>query len=142
LTYANQTHHRQLSRHAARPLLLRLAEARTEREDRGESRSERFRRLAPASTSPTPLEADLAALVAQGDLLGWLRAKGYRLPDEVEVLVPEAGACPDLVFRLDGANLAEAGYRLEDAGWDVVRFPTDADWDTIADTNALYFHLR
>jgi hypothetical protein len=104
------------------------------------------------------VEADLAALVAQGDLLGWLRAKGYRLPDEVEVLVPEAGACPDLVFRLDGANLAvfvdlpgrtpdstrdiEAGYRLEDVGWDVVRFPTDADWDTIADTNASYFHLR
>jgi hypothetical protein len=158
LTYGNQTHHRQLSRHAAQPLLLRLSEARTEREDRGESRSERFRRLAPASTSPTPVEADLAALVAQGDLLGWLRAKGYRLPDEVEGLVPEAGACPDLVFRLDGANLAvfvdlpgrtpdstrdiEAGYRLEDAGWDVVRFPTDADWDTIADTNALYFHLR
>ncbi|MFJ8282511.1 protein kinase [Streptomyces griseoviridis] len=158
LTYANQTHHRQLSRHAAQPLLVRLAEARTEREDRGESRSERFRRLAPASTSPTQVEADLTALVAQGDLLGWLRAKGYRLPDEVSVLVLEAGACPDLVFRLDGANLAvfvdlpgrtpdatrdiEAGYRLEDAGWDVVRFPTDADWNAIADANALYFQLR
>ncbi|MFK4265421.1 protein kinase domain-containing protein [Streptomyces milbemycinicus] len=165
LSYANQTHHRQLSRHAARPLLVRLANARTEREDRGESRSERFRRLAPAaashsapSASPTPVEADLAALVAGGDLLGWLRAKGYRLPDEVGVLVPEAGACPDLVFRLDGANLAvfvdvpgnaagstrdvEAGYRLEDVGWDVLRFPTDADWDTIIEHNAAYFRLR
>ncbi|MBL1101599.1 protein kinase domain-containing protein [Streptomyces coffeae] len=163
LAYVNQTHHRQLSRHAARPLLVRLAEARTEREDRGESRSERFRRLAPASSSsqsaqPTPVETDLAALVAGGDLLGWLRAKGYRLPDEVGVLVPEAGACPDLVFRLDGANLAvfvdvpghtadstrdvEAGYRLEDAGWDVLHFPTDADWDTIIEHNAAYFRLR
>ncbi|MFF7352745.1 protein kinase [Streptomyces filipinensis] len=160
LTYANQTHHRQLSRHAARPLLVRLADARTEREDRGESRSERFRRLAPRTEndSPTPVEADLAALVAQGDLLGWLRAKGYRLPDEAGVLVPEAGACPDLVFRLDGAHLAvfvdvhghtadstrdvEAGYRLEDAGWDVLRFPGDADWDAIVDDNAAYFHLR
>ncbi|WP_432077029.1 protein kinase domain-containing protein [Streptomyces wuyuanensis] len=167
LTYANQAHHRQLSRHAAHPLLVRLADARTEREDRGESRSEQFRRLAPAvssgdaaseSVSLTPVEADLAALVAGGDLLGWLRAKGYRLPDEVNVLVQEAGACPDLVFRLDGANLAvfvdlpgraadstrdvEAGYRLEDAGWDVLRFPTGADWDTITDNNAAYFHLR
>ncbi|GGU87514.1 RNA helicase [Streptomyces filipinensis] len=167
LTYANQTHHRRLSRHAARPLLLRLAGARTEREDRGESRSERFRRLAPAagpgktasrSTSPTPVETDLAALVAAGDLLGWLRAKGYRLPDEVHTLVPEEEACPDLVFRLDGARLAvfvdvpgraaavgrdiEAGYRLEDAGWDVLRFSTDADWDAIADRNAAYFRLR
>ncbi|MEU9791921.1 protein kinase [Streptomyces sparsogenes] len=162
LTYANQTHHRQLSRHAARPLLVRLAEARTEREDRGESRSEAFRRLAPAaashSASPTPAEADLAALVAGGDLLGWLRAKGYRLPDEAGVLIPDAGACPDLVFRLDGANLAafvdipghpadstrdvEAGYRLEEAGWDVLRFPTDADWDAIVEHNAAYFRLR
>ncbi len=170
LTYANQTHHRRLSRHAARPLLVRLADARTEREDRGESRSERFRRLAPATDStpaapenapastPTPVEADLAALVAQGDLLGWLRAKGYRLPDEVNAFVDGAAACPDLVFRLDGAELAvfvdvpghpadstrdiEAGYRLEEAGWDVVRFPTDADWDAIADHNPGYFHLR
>ncbi|MEV4680457.1 DEAD/DEAH box helicase [Streptomyces kurssanovii] len=191
LTYANQTHHRRLSRHAARPLLLRLAGARTEREDRGESRSERFRRLAPAAggapaaqgggsspdvapaggaqaapaasagvpaSSPTPLEADLAALVAQGDLLGWLRAKGYRLPDEAGVFVDGAAACPDLVFRLDGANLAvfvdvpghpadstrdtDAGYRLEEAGWDVVRFPTDADWDAIVDVNAGFFRDR
>ncbi|WNE99720.1 protein kinase [Streptomyces luomodiensis] len=162
LTYANQTHHRQLNRHAARPLLVRLSGARTEREDRGESRSERFRRLAPADASPsaqpTPAEADLAALVAQGDLLGWLRAKGYRLPDEAGVLVPEAGACPDLVFRLEGASVAvfvdapgqrpdstrdiDAGYRLEEAGWDVVRFPTDADWDAVVEHNASYFHLR
>lgn len=104
------------------------------------------------------MEADLAALVADGDLLGWLRAKGYRLPDDVRVRVPEADACPDLVFHLDGADLAvfvdvpghtadtgrdlEAGYRLEEAGWDVLRFPTDADWDAIADHNATYFHLR
>ncbi|MEU1672743.1 protein kinase [Streptomyces roseifaciens] len=163
LTYANQTHHRQLSRHAAHPLLMRLAHARTQRDDRGESRSESFRRLTRAVASqsalPTPLEADLADLVANGDLLGWLRAKGYRLPDEVGVLVQEAdGACPDLVFRLDGANLAvfvdvpgrtadstrdvEAEYRLEDAGWDVLRFPADADWDAIIEHNAAYFHLR
>ncbi|MET9656216.1 protein kinase [Streptomyces sp. NPDC006510] len=169
LTYANQTHHRNLSRYSAQPLLARLATARTEREDRGESRSERFRRLAPAANSDTetpraaapaatPLETDLGALVASGDLLGWLRAKGFRLPDEVKVLVPEAGACPDLVFRLNGANLAvfvdvpgraadstrdiEAGYRLEEAGWDVLRFPTDADWDAITEHNTTYFHLR
>ncbi|MEV0093685.1 protein kinase [Streptomyces sp. NPDC050738] len=174
LTYANQTHHRRLSRHTARPLLLRLAGAGTEREDRGESRSEQFRRLTPAvstapeaspspshsasASTPTSLEADLTALVAAGDLLGWLRAKGYRLPDEVNAFVAGAGACPDLAFHLDGAHLAvfvdvpghtadstrdiEAGYRLEENGWDVLRFPTDADWDTIANYNAAYFHTR
>lgn len=57
LTYANQGHHRQLSRHTALPLLLRLAKARTEREDRGESRSEAFRRLVP----PAPAGAGTTA---------------------------------------------------------------------------------
>ncbi|XLE06836.1 protein kinase [Streptomyces sp. Pv4-95] len=173
LTYGNQTHHRLLSRHAARPLLLRLAGSQTEREDRGESRSEQFHRLAaptatgsggPALTgsdgpaAPTPLEADLEALIASGDLLGWLKAKGYRLPDEVDVLVPEAAAKPDLVFRMDGARLAvfvdlpdhgadstrdrEAGYRLEEAGWDVLRFRAGSDWDAVADDNATYFQTR
>ncbi|MFE9332994.1 protein kinase [Streptomyces sp. NPDC006925] len=170
LTYANQTHHRRLSRHTAGPLLVRLAGARTEREDRGESRSERFRRLAPAAgggeadpgsapaSALTRTETDLTALVVEGDLLGWLKAKGYRLPDEVDVLVDSAAACPDLVFYLDGASLAvfvdgpgrspdsardiEAGYRLEEAGWDVLRFPTDADWDAIIEHNASYFQLR
>ncbi|MFC6702512.1 protein kinase [Streptomyces thermocoprophilus] len=163
LTYANQTHHRLLSRHAARPLLLRLATALTRREDRGESRSEQFRRLtataepqaAPVSRPP---ETDLSGMVAAGDLAGWLNARGYRLPDETDVFVAEAAARPDFVFRLEGAHLAvfvdrpgdtpdsgrdiEAGYRLEDAGWDVLRFPTDADWDAIVGENAAYFRLR
>ncbi|MFE1359446.1 protein kinase domain-containing protein [Streptomyces harbinensis] len=170
LTYGNQAHHRALSRHAARPLLLRLATAVAAGEDRGESRSEQYRRLAPAAggaraaasgapaSSPTPVEADLAALVAKGDLLGWLKAMGYRLPDEVNVFLPGAGARPDLVFRLEGANLAvfvdipglpsdstrdrDAGDRLEDQGWDVVRFRTDEDWQAVIDHHAGYFHTR
>jgi hypothetical protein len=170
-----------LSRHSARPLLLRLAGARTEREDRGESRSEAYRRLVPAAEgaapgattpatppspskaptpapAPTPAESDLAALVARGDLVAWLKAKNYRLPDETGVLVAAAAARPDLVFRLDGVSLAvfvdtpdrpadstrdqDAADRLEEAGWDVVRFPADADWDAVVAHNADYFHLR
>ncbi|GAA1895439.1 DEAD/DEAH box helicase [Streptomyces sodiiphilus] len=163
LTYANQGHHRLLSRHAARPLLQRLAGARTRREERGESRSERFRRLAPAAggsqaPAPAPPDADLAALVEDGDLVGWLRAKGYRLPDTVGALVTEAAARPDLVFHVDGAHVAvfvdlpgrpadstrdiEAGYRLEEAGYDVLRFAAGTDWQTIVDRNAAYFHIR
>ncbi len=173
LTYANQRVHLALNRHAARPLLLRLAGARTVREDRGESRSEQYRRLAPAAagggrsapapaqgpvSSPTPVESDLAALVAGGDLLGWLKAMGYRLPDEVNAFVPGTDARPDLVFHLEGAHLAvfvdipghpvdstrdiEAGYRLEDAGWDVLRFPTDTDWQAIVDHHSGYFRTR
>jgi very-short-patch-repair endonuclease len=42
----------------------------------------------------------------------------------------------------DSTRDVEAGYRLEDAGWDVLRFPADADWDTIVEHNAAYFRLR
>ncbi|MCX5210069.1 protein kinase [Kitasatospora sp. NBC_00240] len=170
LTYGNQTHHQKLSRHAAGPLLLRLATARTERAARGESRTEQFHRLAAdqsaagadggaePSATVTPMEADLAELVAAGDLLGWLKAKGHRLPDEVTVFVPEAAARPDLIFRVDGGNVAvfvdgpfhsddatrdaDAVGRLEDNGWDVLRFPAGADWDTLVERNAGYFRTR
>ncbi|MFB8167440.1 protein kinase [Kitasatospora purpeofusca] len=165
LTYGNQTHHRQLSRHAAGPLLLRLATAQTERAARGESRSEQFLRLASGtagdSSSPelvTPLEADFAELVAAGDLLGWLKAKGHRLPDEVSAFVPEAAAMPDLIFRIDGANVAvfvdgpahgddvtrddDAADRLQEMSWDVLRFPVGGDWDAIVEKNADYFRTR
>ncbi|WP_406516442.1 protein kinase domain-containing protein [Streptomyces sp. NBC_00134] len=162
LTYSNQGVHRQLSRHAARPLLLRLASATTAKEDRGESRSEQFKRLAAhtpgVSAAATPLEADLAALVEAGDLLGWLKAKGLRLPDESVSLVPEAAAKPDFVFRPAGARVAvfvdgpvhaddpsrddDAVARLEDVGWDVFRFVAGADWDALVEDNSGYFHTR
>ncbi|MFF3005983.1 protein kinase [Kitasatospora sp. NPDC057940] len=165
LTYGNQGHHRQLSRHTARPLLLRLATARTEREARGGSRSERYRLLAAsapgdaAGAAPAgALETDLVALVAAGDLLAWLKAKGHRLPDEVARFVPEAAAKPDLIFRVDGANVAvfvdgpahgddaarddEAADRLQEMSWDVLRFPVGGDWDSIVEKNADYFRTR
>ncbi|PZT77521.1 MULTISPECIES: protein kinase domain-containing protein [unclassified Streptomyces] len=162
LTYGNQGVHRQLSRHSARPLLLRLASATTVKEDRGESRTEQFRRLAAQTperpSAGTPLEADLAALVEAGDLLGWLRAKGHRLPDESGTLVPEAAARPDFVFRPGGANVAVfvdspshgadpsrdggAVERLEDAGWEVLHFAPGTDWDAIVASNLGYFRTR
>ncbi|MCX5314789.1 protein kinase [Streptomyces sp. NBC_00154] len=162
LTYGNQGHHQQLSRHAARPLLLRLATATTTKEDRGESRSEQFRRLAAQSpgrpAAATPLEADLAALVTAGDLLGWLKAKGYRLPDESAPFLGEAGARPDFALRLPDANIAlfvdldgvpndstrdeGAEDRLFSSGWDVIRFPAGADWDALVDANPAYFPTR
>ncbi len=145
LTYANQGHHRQLSlRH--RPSAAAAPGKRPHRAGgpgrvpqrgvpqagsggdgrrhgrhhggRGDSR--RCREL-PVSV-PTPLETDLAALVAQGDLVGWLKAKGYRLPDEVDVFVDAAAARPDLVFRLNGVHLAvfvDTPDRLTDSSRDV-----------------------
>ncbi|WP_234532925.1 protein kinase domain-containing protein [Streptomyces shenzhenensis] len=159
LTYGNQLDHAQINRHTVAALLVRLASATAQRESRGESRSEQYRRLLAASPAePTPVEASasaLAELAAQGDFLGWAKARGLRLPDEKDVFLTEANAAPDFVYRLPGANVAvfvddpgaeadamrdaDAEERLFDATWDVVRFPHGADWDAIAAANTRYF---
>jgi very-short-patch-repair endonuclease len=36
----------------------------------------------------------------------------------------------------------EAEDRLVDSGWDVVRFPHDADWSNIIEQNPRYFGTR
>ncbi|MER6213690.1 protein kinase [Streptomyces sp. NPDC001674] len=160
LTYGNQLNHALINRHTARELLVRFASASATREGRGESRSEQFRRLldqasdAPASTR---VEAafEEAVAVAQDNLLTWLKARGLRLPDESETLIPEANALADYVYRLPGVNLAvfvdlpdteptalrdeDAEERLLDARWDVLRFPHDADWDQLVAPHTRYF---
>ncbi|MFB7650801.1 MULTISPECIES: protein kinase [unclassified Streptomyces] len=157
LTYGNQLDHAQINRHAARYLLVRFASAKAEREARGESRSEQFRRLLDQTpAAATAVEASAATeLAAQGDFLGWAKARGLSLPDEVAPFLTEANARPDFVYRLPGGNVAvfvdtagqeqdtlrdeEAEDRLFNASWDVVRFALDADWDAIAAANTRYF---
>jgi serine/threonine protein kinase len=159
LTYGNQLDHAQINRHTVAGLLVRFASATAARESRGESRSEQYRRLlAESPADPTPVEAsasELAELAAQGDFLGWAKARGLRLPDEKDVFLTDANAAPDFVYRLPGANVAvfvdgpdaeadamrdaDAEERLFDATWDVVRFPHGADWDAIAAANTRYF---
>ncbi|KOG34513.1 protein kinase domain-containing protein [Streptomyces resistomycificus] len=154
LTYGNQLDHAQIDRRTVAALLVRFASATAERESRGESRSEQFRRLLNAP-EPTPVEVSAGELAAQGDFLGWAKARGLRLPDEKDVFLTEANAAPDFVYRLAGANVAvfvdgpaaevsalrdaDAEERLYDATWDVVRFPHGADWDAIAHAHARYF---
>ena len=154
LTYGNQLDHAQINRHTVAGLLVRFASATARGEARGESRSEQYRRLLNES-EPTPVEESAAELAAQGDFLGWVKARGLRLPDETSVLLTEANAIPDFVYRLPGAKVAvfvdaadadadttrdaEAEERLYDANWDVVRFPHGADWDAIAAANTRYF---
>jgi hypothetical protein len=156
LTYGNQLDHALIDRHAVAHLLLRFASATARREERGESRSEQYRRLLAGSPAqPTAAEAAAADLAARGDFLGWARARGLRLPDEKGVFLTEANAAPDFVYRLPAANVAvfvdvpgeepdasrdaDAEERLIDANWDVIRFPVGADWDAIAADHARYF---
>ncbi|MEV0218202.1 protein kinase [Streptomyces sp. NPDC050704] len=156
LTYGNQLNHKLINRHTVAGLLVRLASATARRASRGESRSEQYRRLlADSPAEPTPVEASAAELAAQGDFLGWAKARGLRLPDEPGAFLTEANATPDYVYRLPGVNVAvfvdsqakeqdafrdeDAEERLFNARWDVVRFPEGADWDAIATANVHYF---
>ncbi|MGW2891058.1 protein kinase domain-containing protein [Streptomyces griseoruber] len=155
LTYGNQLDHALINRHTVAGLLVRFASATARREERGESRSEQYRRLLD-DPEPTPVEESAAAeLAAQGDFLGWAKACGLRLPDEKDVFLTEANAAPDYIYRLPGANVAvfvdgpdtettalrdaDAEERLLDATWDVVRFAHGADWTAIAAANTRYF---
>ncbi|MGW2696122.1 protein kinase domain-containing protein [Streptomyces sp. NPDC001296] len=156
LTYGNQLDHALIDRHTVRDLLLRLASSTAAREQRGESRTEQYQRLLEqTSGGPGTAEAAAGEAIAQDNLLTWLKAKGLRLPDDGETLIIEANAQADYVYRLGGVNLAvfvdlpgaemtalrdeDAEERLLDAGWDVVRFPHDADWDAIAAKRPRYF---
>ncbi|WP_344975517.1 protein kinase domain-containing protein [Streptosporangium fragile] len=146
LTYGNQLDHGSIDRHSVRDLLLRFAGAQARTTGRGETRSEQLARL--TAQSDTALE---------GRLIAWLKERGLRLPDEAQTFVTEALARPDYVYRLPGVNVAvfvdgpvhdhaavaerdaEAEERLFDKGWDVVRFPYDGDWATVAEQFKRYF---
>ncbi|NKY99992.1 protein kinase [Nocardiopsis dassonvillei subsp. albirubida] len=146
LTYGNQTHHQLIDRRLVRHLLLRLADSETLPTGQGVSRTDQMRTL--SFQSDTSLEQDF---------LTWLKERGHRLPDEAQVLVPEASAKPDFVYRIAGARVAvfvdgpvhedariaerdaEAEERLYDAGWDVVRVPHDADWSAVITRYEAYF---
>ncbi|SEF56248.1 ATP-dependent helicase YprA, contains C-terminal metal-binding DUF1998 domain [Saccharopolyspora kobensis] len=139
LTYGNQPNHGAIDRRSIAELLVRLAKARVQDTGRGESRTEQMERL--SGQSDTGLERRFVV---------WLKENGYRLPDETQTFIPSALARPDYVYRLPGGNVAvfvdgpvhdhaavaqrdaEAEDRLLDDGWDVVRFPHDADWAKIA----------
>ncbi|MCO5973761.1 protein kinase domain-containing protein [Actinoallomurus soli] len=146
LTYGNQLDHALIDRHAIKDILLRLAHAKTVATGRGESRTEQLARLSDQSESP--LERRFVA---------WLKERGLRMPDEAQTYVPDAQARPDFVYRLPGVPVAvfvdgpvhehdnikerdrQAEQRLDQQGWDVVRFPYDADWDAIVAETPSYF---
>ncbi|GHD17013.1 RNA helicase [Nocardiopsis kunsanensis] len=138
LTYGNQFHHQLIDRRLIRDLLLRLADAESLPTGQGVSRTEHMKTL--HFGSETSLEQEFVT---------FLKENGHRMPDAAQVLIEEASARPDFVYRLPGAEVAvfvdgpvhadphvaqrdaEAAERLEDLGWQVVRIAHDADWSTV-----------
>ncbi|WP_262402420.1 DUF1998 domain-containing protein [Actinomadura sp. CNU-125] len=140
LSFGNQLQHHLIDRHAVRDLLLRLAGGEVRRDENAEELIEK---------------ADSSL---EGELIAWLRERGHRLPTEQQLLVTEALAQPDYVYRLPGNNKVavfvdgpahddfhvarrdeDAGERLLDRGWRVIRFRHDGDWHKIVRANRSVF---
>ncbi len=132
LSYANQLDHQVVDRHLVRALLLALSRA----------------------SGVVTCEEQVAQLTGpeggsrERELVAWLAERDYRLPDQVQLLVEDAGARPDLVYHLpsgtvavfiDGGDGEPAALRdraaeesLRDLGWSVIRFGHDEDWEAVA----------
>jgi hypothetical protein len=140
LSFANQLQHHMIDRHAIRDLLRRLARSKVERKEQ-----------------PAVL-IEKAGSSLEGELITWLKERGYRLPTDQQVLVTEALAQPDYVYRLRGqAKVAvfvdgpahddeqvsarddEAEERLVNTGWYVIRFRHDGDWHATVSANRSIF---
>ena len=135
LSYGNQLYHTKIDRHIVCDYLLRLARAITSQKAKAQ-----FEDLDRQSTS-----------TLEHDFLGYLKARGLRVPTEAQRRIDALKVRPDFAYRLDSGiavavfidgpvhdaeSVAErdaaAEERLYDAGWEVVRFRYDDDWDAVA----------
>ncbi|CRZ16949.1 DEAD/DEAH box helicase [Mycolicibacterium neworleansense] len=134
LSYGNQPHHEQIDRHLVREILMRLAGAATTQKPRAKAED-----LERQSTS-----------ILERDFLEYAKTRGLRLPTEAQRKIDALKVRPDFAYRLDNGLAvavfldgpvhdaesvverdAAAEERLLDAGWEIVRFRYDDDWDAI-----------
>lgn len=139
LSYSNQLVHRQINRHLVAEQLLALAGATIERGGGGVGHDEQLDALLRSCDSELERE-----------FVRWLSQRNYRLPDEAQRLVEDAGTRPDFVYRLASGNVAvfvdgphhdaarnaehdrDVNDRLYDIGWSVVRVAYDGEWSHLA----------
>lgn len=95
LSYSNQLDHHLVDRHAAQPLLVRLAAATTTAGAGGRDR-ESARQVLDAYA-----ESSL-----ERSFVEWLDTHGYRLPDRAQVSFDDAKARPDAVYDLPTGTVA------------------------------------
>ncbi len=136
MSYANQSDHLLLDRHAIKEVLLKLATATVQ-----------------VSSGALPREEQLERLLAACDSRlekRWLReldSHGFNLPTHAQLRVDSARARPDFTYAdrytvvfIDGpphdyadvtARDGQATVRLEDAGYTVIRFRHDEAWEPI-----------
>jgi very-short-patch-repair endonuclease len=136
LSYSNQPDHRRLDRFAIRDVLLNLATSVVNASPVRASRSEHLEKL--------------MRLAGSGLERTWLRhldARRHRLPSDAQKLLETFGTRPDFLYDgqqtviyIDGphhkypervARDQQLTDRLEDAGFSVIRFAAEDDWDAI-----------
>jgi very-short-patch-repair endonuclease len=136
MSYGNQPDHRNLDRFLIKDMLMQWTGAQVAAAPGGMTRAEHLQRL-----------ERLAASDLERRWLRFLHERGYRLPTDAAVLVPEAGTRPDfsydgdhLVVYVDGphhqfperaARDARQTEALRDLGYTIVRFAADDDWEAV-----------
>jgi very-short-patch-repair endonuclease len=138
LGYRNQMDHPILDRKAVAPLLKQLASASVQNSPGPEDRAEHVQRL--LNLSDSDLERKWVRFVDDA---------GLRLPDRAQELLPTIGTRPDFTYTgndraaiyVDGPHhmfpdraVRDAAHvaALQDAGFSVIRFEQEDQWDKVA----------
>jgi superfamily II DNA/RNA helicase/very-short-patch-repair endonuclease len=146
LSYGNQRDHRELDRNAILNFLLKLAGSTTNAEEPA-TKEEHGEKL--KQQCDTELERKF---------IDRLMAEGRNLPDEAQTLIADAQTRPDFIYRdvqlavfVDGPvhDYADkvkddelVDSRLDDLGWEVVRFRHDEDWSNVLDSLTSVFGAK
>lgn len=147
LSYSNQREHAILDRHLIRQTLLDYASAVVAASPTSATREEHVERL-----------YRLAGSELEREWLDYINSRGYRLPDDAQVLFEDCNTRPDFVYRqaytvvyIDGSH-HDYPHRqerdraqvdcMEDRGYTVIRFGYRDDWDEILAANPHIFGVR
>jgi hypothetical protein len=136
LNYGNQRDHSLLDRQSIVGLLQQLQSAVIESSPTGNTRGDHLNDLKTMTDSGL-----------EGEWLDYLNTRGYRLPDQSQVLFEECETRPDFVYSeqhtviyVDGAphqfqhrrdRDAQLTDCMEDFGYTVIRFDVKDDWDVL-----------
>lgn len=136
MSYRNQIDHPLLDREAIFPILSQFKASRVNASARETTRSEHLRQL-----------MRLAQSTLERDWLSYLDERGYNLPTEAQRLFESCEARPDFFYAETGLAVyidgpyhefperkerdKQADDRFGDYGYNVIRFPAQADWDEL-----------
>ena len=144
MSYTNQMDHKLLDRQLIRDYLFRLAAAEVKSSPTARPRASHLEQL-----------VRLAGSELEHRWLKFLEAGNYRLPSDAQTLMESCGTRPDFLYAgrqvavyIDGPphDYADRKERdrqqtncMEDAGWTVIRFGHNDDWQSIIDRNPSIF---